>query len=148
MTTFYVLSLRWGNQLLECYKWILYITPDRGRGLLLGILGSGVRPVLQILTLFQTKYTRFQTWSLRLEQQHKRFLKFHFEFAYTPVVPSKTILDSRPKWAKSIPVFKPKRRKKKPYPTGRHIPAMACTRKNPPPPGHNTPLVGTGWKDL
>ena len=50
----------------------------------------------------------------------------HFEFAYfsfflthlelkrkirsyTPVVPSKTIPDSRPKWAKCIPVFRPKR---------------------------------------
>ena len=28
---------------------------------------------------------------------------------YTPVVPSKTIPDSRPKWAKCIPVFRPKR---------------------------------------
>ena len=55
----------------------------------------------------------------------KRFLnmllKIHFKFAYfsfflsfsfrsyTPVVPSKTIPDSRPKWAKGIPVFEPKR---------------------------------------
>ena len=31
--------------------------------------------------------------------------------SYTPVVPSKTIPDSRPKWAKSIPVFRPKRPK-------------------------------------
>ena len=30
---------------------------------------------------------------------------------YAPVVPSKTILDSRPKWAKPIPVFRPKRPK-------------------------------------
>ena len=30
---------------------------------------------------------------------------------YAPVVPSKTIPDSRPKWAKCIPVFRPKRPK-------------------------------------
>ena len=30
---------------------------------------------------------------------------------YSPVVSSKTILDPKPKWAKSIPVFRPKRRK-------------------------------------
>ena len=58
----------------------------------------------------------------------KRFLKILFEFTYytfflihlelkrqtlwyTTVVPSKTIPDSRTKWAKSIPVFRPKRRK-------------------------------------
>ena len=31
--------------------------------------------------------------------------------SYTLVVPSKTIPDSRPKWAKCTPVFRPKRRK-------------------------------------
>ena len=31
--------------------------------------------------------------------------------SYSPVVSSKTISDPRPKWAKSIPVFRPKRRK-------------------------------------
>ena len=31
--------------------------------------------------------------------------------SYGPVVPSKTIPDSRPKWAKCIPVFRPKRLK-------------------------------------
>ena len=30
---------------------------------------------------------------------------------YTPVVPSKTIPDSGPKWPKCMPVFRPKRRK-------------------------------------
>ena len=34
--------------------------------------------------------------------------------SYTPVDPSKTIPNSRPEWAKSIPVFRPKRRKKNP----------------------------------
>ena len=80
------------------------------------------RPVLQILTLFQTKkcdfYHPFQTLPL----------KIHFEFAYFAfflthmelkrqillfplLVPSKTISDSRPKWARSVPVFRPKQRK-------------------------------------
>ena len=36
------------------------------------------------------------------------------------VVPYKTISDSRLKWAKCLPVFRPKQRKK-PYPMGRHI---------------------------
>ena len=57
-----------------------------------------------------------------------RFLKIHFEFAYFAffvthmelkrqillfplLVPSKTISDSRPKWARSVPVFRPKQRK-------------------------------------
>ena len=31
--------------------------------------------------------------------------------SYSPVVSSKTISDPRPKWAKSIPFFRPKRRK-------------------------------------
>ena len=87
---------------------------------------------LQILTLFQTKKYHFckkiMPLLLRLEQQHKRFLKIHFEFAYfsfflthlelklwirsyTLVVPSKTIPDSGQKWAKSIHVFRPQRRK-------------------------------------
>ena len=39
----------------------------------------------------------------------------------TPVVPSKTIPDSRTKWAKCIPVFGPKRLTNI-YPSGRHIP--------------------------
>ena len=55
---------------------------------------------------------------LRLERKQK-IIQIHFEFAYfsfflthlelkqissyTPAVPSKTIPDSRPKWAKSIP---------------------------------------------
>ena len=32
---------------------------------------------------------------------------------HIPVVPSKTIPDSRPKWAKCIPVFRPKKKYKK-----------------------------------
>ena len=64
---------------------------------------------------------------LWLEGQQKNFLKFiynlqiinsffliHLElkqqiYSCTPVVPSKTRPDSRPRWAKSIPFFRPKR---------------------------------------
>ena len=64
----------------------------------------------------------------RSEQQQKRFLKIHdYEYAffsfflihlklkryirsYTPSFPRK-LSDSRPEWAKSIPVFRPKQRK-------------------------------------
>ena len=65
----------------------------------------------------------------RLERKQKK-IQIHFEFAYfssfltylelkintivhsyTPVVPSRTIPDSRPKWAKCITVFGPKQRK-------------------------------------
>ena len=88
-----------------------------------------------------TFQTRFHTWPLkflpcilrpglkeimssllRLEQQQKRFLKIHFEFAYfffflsrlklkkqirsyTIVVPLKTIPDSRPKRRHKIPIL-------------------------------------------
>ena len=64
----------------------------------------------------------------RLEQQQKTVLKIHFEFAYfsfflihlelkrpmrsyTPVISSKSLTNSRPKWAKSMPVFRPLRLK-------------------------------------
>ena len=67
---------------------------------------------------------------LRLEHQQKRFLKIHFEFciflflSYSfkiktintfihPCSSSKTITDSRPKWAETA---------QKPCPLGRHIP--------------------------
>ena len=92
------------------------------------------------LAPFQTKkchfHTRFQIWRrsqnatymftwteiitslLRLECQQIRILWVYFLLIWNQ---SKTIPDSRPKWAKSIPVFKPKRRKK-PYSLGRHTP--------------------------
>ena len=72
----------------------------------------------------------------------------HFEFAYfsfflthlelkrklrsyTSVVPSKTIPDSRPKWAKCIFVFRPKRRKNPTRWGGTYV---AYIRESPPPP--------------
>ena len=62
---------------------------------------------------------------------NKKILQIHFEFSYfsffrthleskrerrsyNPVVPSKTIPDSRPNWAKCTPVFRPQRRKTPP----------------------------------
>ena len=53
------------------------------------------------------------------------------------VVPSKTIPDSRPKWAKCTPAFRPKRRKKPPAKTLPDRAAhtyMACIREYPPGP--------------
>ena len=106
-------------------------------------------PILQILTLFRAKKCRFKTLplnSLRFqllisERQQKNFLKrpisnshiifFSYSFGIrkrqirscTPVRPSKTIPDSRPKCAKSIPVFRTETAQK-PYPLGRHIPVV------------------------
>ena len=80
-------------------------------------------------------HTRFQTWALGrnyaitcIRAQTKKFFKlisnshiflflsYSFEmeaidFSYIPVVPSKTIPDSRLKWAKCIQVFRAKQRK-------------------------------------
>ena len=92
-----------------------------------------IRLVLQILTLFQTKICNFS--HLFLDMASKKLCYhyldsniFYFKFEYfsfffthlemkrqmrSPncVVPSKTKPDSRPKRAKSLPVFRPKRDK-------------------------------------
>ena len=72
---------------------------------------------------------------LRLTRKQKKFnpsririilfLSFYFgietiKLSYTPVVPSKTILDSIPKWAKCV-LFETKKAQK-PYLLGRHAP--------------------------
>ena len=79
----------------------------------------------------------------------------HFEFAYfsfflthlelkrklrsyTSVVPSKTIPDSRPKWAKCIFVFRPKRRKNPTRWGGTYV---SYIRESPPPPTQDYSLV-------
>ena len=79
----------------------------------------------------------------------------HFEFAYfsfflthlelkrklrsyTSVVPSKTIPDSRPKWAKCIFVFRPKRRKNPTRWGGTYV---AYIRESPPPPAPHPGLL-------
>ena len=50
--------------------------------------------------------------------------------SYTPVVPSKTETRFRQKWAKSIPVFRPKRRKNHTLWGDRYLYSLY----NPPPP--------------
>ena len=52
--------------------------------------------------------------------------------SYTPAVPSKTIPYSRPKWAKCIPVFRPKRPKN---PTHRGGTYLYSLYKGVAPPG-------------
>ena len=97
------------------------------------------RPVLPILTLFQNKkcnfphpfsdqtskiHTRFQTWPLGrnyvtitwIRARNLKFFKFisvriFLFLSYSSGIETITIPDSSPKWAKCIPVFKPKRRK-------------------------------------
>ena len=117
--------------------WELGYLPGGGVYLGQGIHGEGVPPVLQILTLFQTKnwifHTRFQTWPLgnyvtitEIRTPTKNISNFasnshislsflfiirSYTSVYIYLVSSKTIPGSRPKWAKPIPVFKPKRRK-------------------------------------
>ena len=93
-------------------------------------------PVLQILTLSQTKKCHFS--HLFSDMASKKLLYHYLDWnskkigityfsvslisfgieminttcmSYIPVVPSKTIPDSRPKWTKSIPIFRPKRHK-------------------------------------
>ena len=78
----------------------------------------------------------------------QKFLRIHFKFiyfffvlmylklkqqlhSYSPVVPSKTIPYSRPKWAKCLPVFRPKRTKNHTLWSGMIWPIWGST---PPPP--------------
>ena len=111
-----------------------WVTP--GNSSLVGIY----RPVPQILTRFQTKKCNFphpfsdlaftqklcyhylpvraQTKNYSNPFRIRIFLFLAYSFGIETintfihsVVPSKTIPDSRPKWAKCIPVFRPKRRK-------------------------------------
>ena len=89
----------------------------------------------------------------------KRFLKIHFELAYygfisypfgtnrqicsyTTVAPSKTIPDSRPKWANSVTVFRPKRRKNHTLCGARYL--YGLSKGFPPTRGINKPILGRG----
>ena len=102
---------------------------------------------------------------LRLERQQKRFLKIHFEFPYSSfffysegnwndkylhtlalVVSSKIIPNSRPKWAKCIPVFRPKRRKN-PTLWGCTYLHGLCKGVTPPPPGTNVNFTKVRKRD-
>ena len=107
----------------------------RGGGYSKEFLVEEYHRVPQILTLFHTIKMLFPHPFSDLPKQklchhsyldqnvNKKILKIHFEFAYfsrflfhldlkqkirsyTPVVPSRAIPDSRPKWVKSLPVFR------------------------------------------
>ena len=115
---------KWSSLLARTHAVILYIWIwifDFGPEKLPGLSRNGPLAFRQ----------KFMLSLLRLERKQKKILQIHLEFehfffvlthgsfgietmlirSYTPVVPSKTIPDSRPKWAKCIPVFRPKRRK-------------------------------------
>ena len=95
------------------------------------------RPLKSIPVLRPDLWAEIMFSLLRLERKQKHYsnpfrIRIFFFLSYSfgieainrfrhSVVPSTTISDSRPKWAKSMSVFRPKRRKK-PYPMGRHIP--------------------------
>ena len=114
----------------------------RGRGVFLGIRSGGVQrgslnpdPVSDRKCHFSHPFSDLSpkkfmsSLILRLEQQQKihihiykifLFLSYSFGIEWTmhsstPVVPLKAIADSRPKWAKSIPVFRPERCKTIPF---------------------------------
>ena len=138
-------SWRPGRQRSRCFNsWV-------GRGVvLLGILGGVVPPGSLIFPIrFQTRSLKSvpisdlafrQKWcyhyldysaNKKTSSNPFRIRMFLFLFysfgietitSYTPVVPSKTIPDSRPKWAKCLLVFRPKRCKNPTRPMGRHIP--------------------------
>ena len=145
------------------------IFPRGVGGYSLGFLVGVCCPVLQILTLFQTKkchifpylfsdqtskiHTHFQTWPLGRNYviiteirvptnafQTHIFLYRTYSFGiemipclYTPLVPSKTIPNFRQKWAKCIPVFRPKRTKNHTLWDSTYLYGL-CKRERPPPP--------------
>ena len=78
--------------------------------------------------------------SIYFELTYNTFFLIHLELKRrshpcTTVVPSKTIMipDSRPKWAKSIPVIRPKRRKNQTTLSAART-YMAYITESPPPP--------------
>ena len=97
--------------------------------IIIGILGGGVPPSSpnpapnsdQKISIFHTPFQGQKCDMklrslLRSEREQKDVLK---------IIPLKTIPDSTPKWAKTIPVFCFQTETvQKPYPLGRHIPYM------------------------
>ena len=100
-------------------------------------------------------HTRFQTWALGrnyviityIRAQTNKFFKFisnshiflflsysfgmeAINFSYIPVVPSKTIPDSRLKWVECIPVFRPKRPKNPTRWGGTYLYGIPRNRRN------------------
>ena len=66
--------------------------------------------------------------------------RFSIRRSYIPVVPSKSIPDSRPNWAMCIPVFRPQRRKN---PTRWGDTYLYSLYKGVHPPGSNVSHAGT-----
>ena len=108
-----------------------YLLSFQTRGVLLAILGGGEPPgspnpdpIPEQKTSFSTPVFKpdplnpylFSDLAFRKKFAYFCLVLIHLELkpqirSYTPVVPSKTIPDSRPKWAKCIPLFRPKRPK-------------------------------------
>ena len=121
-----------------------------------------IRLVLQILTLFQTKISDFSYLfsdlaSKKLCYHYLDSNIFYFEFAHFSfflthlemkrqmrshncVVPSKTKSNSRPKRAKSLPVFRPNRGKNPTQLGGTYLYGL-YKGVIPPPPPHPRPAI-------
>ena len=82
--------------ILKCFSWLNGFSPGGGGG----IPGNTWRGCAARFSKFS--YHGFISYSIGTSCQI---------CSYTTVGPSKTIPDSRPKWAKSIPVFRPNRLK-------------------------------------
>ena len=94
------------------------------------------RSLISIPVFIPGLWAEIMSSLLTLELKQKKILQIHFEFkyfpfflwnnklirSYTPIVPSKTIPDSRPKWAKFIYTHSQTKKAQKPYPLGWHIP--------------------------
>ena len=91
--------------ILKCFSWVEWFFPWGG------IPGNSWRGCATRFSKFS--YHRFISYSIGTNWQI---------CPYTTVDPSKTIPDSRPKWAKPIPVFIQAKTTQTLYPLGRHIP--------------------------
>ena len=91
--------------ILKCFSWVEWFFPWGG------IPGNSWRGCATRFSKFS--YHRFISYSIGTNWQI---------CPYTTVDPSKTIPDSRPKWAKPIPVFIQAKTTQNLYLLGRHIP--------------------------
>ena len=87
--------------------------------------------MLSLLTLERKQTNSSNSFRIRIFL----FLSYSFgmeaiKFSYIPVVPSKTIPDSRLKWAECIPVFRPKRLKNTTRWGGTYLYGIPRNRRN------------------
>ena len=87
--------------------------------------------MLSLLTLERKQTNSSNSFRIRIFF----FLSYSFgmeaiDFSYILVVPSKTIPDSRLKWAECIPVFRPKRRKNTTRWAGTYLYGIPRNRRN------------------